>query len=104
MNMTSENRRFDAGRFRGGRGYGSGSGSVIWERRKREKAWLKGGRFGSASGIRRTINATLLPLSLSGRLLQVIVAISPPAAKGTSKDRFSARIRLEGPPQANTDF
>ena len=52
---TSENHRFDAGRFRGGWGYGSGSGSVIWERRKREKA------FGSASGIRRTINATLSP-------------------------------------------
>ena len=34
-NITSENRWFDAGRFRGGRGYGSGSGSVIWERRKR---------------------------------------------------------------------
>ena len=41
QNIPSENRRFDAGRFRGGRGYGSGSGSVIWERRKREKAWLK---------------------------------------------------------------
>ena len=41
MNMTSENRRFAAGRFRDGWGYGSGSGSVIWERRKREKAWLK---------------------------------------------------------------
>ena len=41
MNMPSENRRFDAGRFRGGWGYGSGSGSVIWERRKREKVWLK---------------------------------------------------------------
>ena len=40
-----------------------GSGSVIWERRKREKTWLKAivRRIGSASGIRRTINATLPP-------------------------------------------
>ena len=38
-----------------------------------------------------------LPLSLSGRLLQVTVAISPSAAKGASKGRFSARIRSEGP-------
>ena|SRR5699024_4858439 len=38
-----------------------------------------------------------LPLSLSGRLLQVTVAISPSAAKGASKERFSARIRSEGP-------
>ena len=45
-----------------------------------------------------------LPLSLSGRLLQVTVAISPPAAKGASKGRFSAHIRSEGPPQANAGF
>ncbi len=46
-----------------------------------------------------------LPLSLSGRLLQVTVAISPSAAKGASKgERFSACIRSEGPPQANAGF
>ena len=39
-------------------------------------------------------------LSLSIRLLQVTAAISPPAAKGASKGRFSACIRSEGP----TDF
>ena len=43
-------------------------------------------------------------LSLSSRLLQVTVAISPPAAKGASKGRFSAHIRSEGPPQANAGF
>ena len=45
-----------------------------------------------------------LPLSLSGRLLQVTVAISPPAAKGASKGRFSARIRSEGPRSQMQDF
>ena len=43
-------------------------------------------------------------LSLSGRLLQVTVAISPPAAKGASKGRFSARIRSEGPRSQMQDF
>ena len=50
VDETSENRRFDAGRFRGGRGYGSGSGSVIWERRKKNGIRLR-------SGIRFEINA-----------------------------------------------
>ena len=45
-----------------------------------------------------------LPLSLSGRLLQVTVAISPSAAKGASKGRFSARIRSEGPRRQMQDF
>ena len=45
-----------------------------------------------------------LPLSLSGRLLQVTVAISPSAAKGASKERFSARIRSEGPRRQMQDF
>ena len=45
-----------------------------------------------------------LPLSLSGRLLQVTVAISPPAAKGASKGRFSAYIRSEGPRSQMQDF
>ncbi|OUN33815.1 hypothetical protein B5G27_09985 [Lachnoclostridium sp. An76] len=45
-----------------------------------------------------------LPLSLSGRLLQVTVAISPPAAKGASKGWFSARIRSEGPRRQMQDF
>ena len=36
-------------------------------------------------------------LSLSIRLLQVTAAISPPAAKDASKERFSARIRSAGP-------
>ena len=46
-----------------------------------------------------------LPLSLSGRLLQVTVAISPSAAKGASKGgRFSARIRSEGPRSQMQDF
>ena len=45
-----------------------------------------------------------LPLSLSGRLLQVTVAISPSAAKGASKGWFSARIRSEGPRSQMQDF
>ena len=46
-----------------------------------------------------------LPLSLSGRLLQVTVAISPSAAKGASKGgRFSACIRSEGPRRQMQDF
>ena len=45
-----------------------------------------------------------LPLSLSGRLLQVTVAISPSAAKGASKGWFSARIRSEGPRRQMQDF
>ncbi|OUN33379.1 hypothetical protein B5G27_10330 [Lachnoclostridium sp. An76] len=45
-----------------------------------------------------------LPLSLSGRLLQVTVAISPSAAKGASKERFSARIRSEDPRSQMLDF
>ena len=45
-----------------------------------------------------------LPLSLSIRLLQVTVAISPPAAKGASNERFSARIRSEGPRRQMQDF
>ena len=45
-----------------------------------------------------------LPLSLSGRLLQVTAAISPSAAKGASKERFSAHIRSEGPRSQMQDF
>ena len=45
-----------------------------------------------------------LPLSLSDRLLQVTVAISPSAAKGASKGWFSARIRSEGPRRQMQDF
>ena len=45
-----------------------------------------------------------LPLSLSGRLLQVTAAISPSAAKGASKGRFSACIRSEGPRRQMQDF
>ena len=45
-----------------------------------------------------------LPLSLSNRLLQVTVAISPSAAKGASKERFSARIRSEDPRSQMQDF
>ena len=45
-----------------------------------------------------------LPLSLSGRLLQVTVAISLSAAKGASKGWFSARIRSEGPRRQMQDF
>ena len=45
-----------------------------------------------------------LPLSLSVRLLQVTVAISPSAAKGASKGRFSALIRSEGPRSQMQDF
>ena len=44
-------------------------------------------------------------LSLSIRLLQVTVAISPSAAKGASKGkRFSARIRSEGPRRQMRDL
>ena len=43
-------------------------------------------------------------LSLSIRLLQVTAAISPPAAKGASKGRFSACIRSEGPRRQMQDF
>ena len=45
-----------------------------------------------------------LPLSLSIRLLQVTAAISPSAAKGASKERFSARIRSEDPRSQMQDF
>ena len=48
-------------RIRGGRGYGSGSGSVIWERRKRNGMWLKTiskRTIRLRSGIRFEINAT----------------------------------------------
>ena len=48
-------------RIRGGRGYGSGSGSVIWERRKRNGIWLKTiakRTIRLRSGIRFAINAT----------------------------------------------
>ena len=56
------------------------------------------------SGVRFEINATPHSFSLSSRLLQVTVAISPPAAKGASKGRFSARIRSEGPRSQMQDF
>ena len=47
MNITSENRWFDANRFRGGRGYGSGSGSVIRSEGPRRQmqdfeSWVRG--------------------------------------------------------------
>ena len=45
-----------------------------------------------------------IPLSLSGRLLQVTVAISLPAAKDTSKGRFSTFIRSEDPRSQMRDF
>ena len=45
-----------------------------------------------------------LSLSLTIRLLQVTVAISPSAAKGASKGRFSGRIRSEGPRRQMRDF
>ena len=48
-------------RIRGGREYGSGSGSVIWERRKRNGMWLKTiskRTIRLRSGIRFAINAT----------------------------------------------
>ena len=47
MNITSENRWFDANRFRGGRGYCSGSGSVIRSEGPRRQmpdfeSWVRG--------------------------------------------------------------
>ena len=87
-NIPSENRRFDAGRFRSGRGYGSGSGSVIWERRKREKT------SAPPQASAGQLTPRFLPLSLSGRLLQVTVAISPAAAKGASK--WNGFLRASG--------
>ena len=45
-----------------------------------------------------------LPLSLSGRLLQVTVAISPPAAKGASKGTVVCAHPIGSSPQTNAGF
>ena len=45
-----------------------------------------------------------LPLSLSGRLLQVTVAISPSAAKGASKGAGFLRASDRKAPQTNAGF
>ena len=45
-----------------------------------------------------------LPLSLSGRLLQVTVAISPSAAKGASKGPVFCAHPIGRSPQANAGF
>ena len=45
-----------------------------------------------------------LPLSLSGRLLQVTVAISPSAAKGASKGTVFCAHPIGRSPQANAGF
>ncbi|HIX48205.1 MAG TPA: hypothetical protein H9981_04225, partial [Candidatus Mediterraneibacter caccavium] len=56
-----------------------------------------------ASALKLTPHPILLSLSI--RLLQVTVAISPSAAKGCIKgERFSARIRSEGPRRQMQDF
>ena len=44
------------------------------------------------------------PLSLSGRLLQVTVAISPPAAKGASKGPVFCAHPIGRSPQSNAGF
>ena len=45
-----------------------------------------------------------LPLSLSGRLLQVTIAISPPAAKGASKGPVFCAHPIGRSPQSNAGF
>ena len=56
------------------------------------------------SGIRFEINATPHSFSLSSRLLQVTVAISPPAAKGASKGTVFCAHPIGRSPQANAGF
>ena len=100
---------FDAGRFRGGRGYGSGSGSVICERRKKNEWDTAKDNFkaedspaAQASALKLTPHPILLSLFI--RLLQVTAAISPSAAKDASNERFSACIRSEDPRGQMQDF
>ena len=85
------------------RGYGSGSGFIIWERHKRNGMWLKTiskRTIRLRSGVRFEINATPHSFSLSSRLLQVTVAISPPAAKDTSNRSAVICVHLTGSPHS----
>ena len=97
----SENRWFDAGRFRGGRGYGLGSGSVIWERRKRNGMWLKTiskRTIRLRSGIRFEINATPHSFKSFRQITPSHRRHTPARRERCIKwERFSARIRSEGP-------
>ncbi len=89
-------------RIRGGQGYGSGSGSVIWERRKRNGMWLKTiskRTIRLRSGIRFEINAT----SHSFYVFPTDYSKSPsphprpPRKASQIGPRFSAFIRPEVP-------
>ena len=88
-------------RIRGGREYGSGSGSVIRERRKRNGIWLKtiqSGRFACAQASALKLTPHSIPLSLSNRLFQVTAATSPPAQKAPQiGPRFSTFNQPEVP-------
>ena len=94
--------------MRGGTGYCSGSGSIIWERLKKEWDTAKDNSKEEDSPSAQASALELTPhpilLSLSNRLLQVTAAISLPAAKGASKGRFSVYIRSEGPHSQMQDF
>ena len=71
-------------------------GVILWEKLPDSIATHWGADGQASAG---QLTPRFLPLSLSIRLLQVTAAISPSAAKGASKGRFSACIRSEAPPQ-----
>ena len=74
-------------RIRGGREYGSGSGSVIWERRKRNGMWLKTiskRTIRLRSGIRFAINATSHSFKSFRQITPSHCRHIPDAAKSTS--------------------
>ena len=89
-------------RIRSGQGYGSGSGSVIWERRKRNGMWLKTiskRTIRLHSGIRFAINAT--PHSFKSFQQQITPShrrhIPARHERSLKQGRFSTLIRLEVP-------
>ena len=76
-------------------------GVILWEKLPDSIATHWGADGQASAG---QLTPRFLPLSLSIRLLQVTAAISPSAAKGASKGRFSARIRSEDPRRQMQDF
>ena len=73
------------------------------ERRKRNGMWLKtiqSGRFACAQASALKLTPHPIPLSLSGRLLQVTVATSPPAAKGSSNRSTVFYVHPTGSPHS----
>ena len=66
---------------------------------------MSGGRFGSASGIRRTINATLPPFKSFRQITPSHRRHIPARRERRIKgERFSVRIRSEGPRGQMQDF